>query len=170
MIRTHVLAIRVALVACSIATLFRHCPREVEPVPVRRRGRQPTRTRARRTRPGASDTAGAGADRSHRLVGVGRHRRLALADGDAAEGRLRERADQRRRSPGRRHLGSGQGRARRQRMQGVRRAAIMRVPGRLHITWQDENSLKSRPMRGLRRASALQPSTGHGQCPELSRG
>ena len=36
---------------------------------------------------------GGGADRSHRLLGVGRHRRLALPDGDAAQGRLPGRAD-----------------------------------------------------------------------------
>ena len=46
---------------------------------------------------GAAKTPRAGrADRSHRLLGVDRHRRLALPDGDAAQGRLPERPAQRR--------------------------------------------------------------------------
>src|SRR5262249_60028988 len=45
-------------------------------------------------------------DRSHRLLGVNRHGGLALPDDDAAQGRLRERAAQRRRAEGRRRVGS----------------------------------------------------------------
>ena len=65
-----------------------------------------------------------------------------MADGDAAEGRLRERADQRRSSrvadtwdPAKDEREGNACKA-----YGV--AGIMRVPGRLHITWQDENTLK----------------------------
>ena len=54
---------------------------------------------------GAADTAGVGADRSDRVLGVDRQRGLAMADGHAAEGRLRQRADQSRGPQGRRHVG-----------------------------------------------------------------
>ena len=61
-----------------------------------------------------------GAARHHRLLGVGGQRGLALADGDAAQGRLREPAAQRRGRARGRRLESGAGEAGR-RVQAVRR-------------------------------------------------
>ncbi len=67
-------------------------------------------TRWRRRRTGsATDSSGVGADRCQRLLGVDRQRGLAMADGDAAEGRLRERADQSRGPQGRRYVGHVEG-------------------------------------------------------------
>ena len=149
MIRSNVVAIRVAVITCSIATLFRRCRRVGKPGrPAPAAPAQPAPGRGGRGQEapdpsGAADSANAGADRPDRLVGVGRHGRLALADGDAAEGRLRERADQRRK---RRTVADTWDPAKDEREGNACRAygvaGIMRVPGRLHITWQDENTLK----------------------------
>ena len=72
------------------------------------------------------------AGRPHRLLGVGRHRRLALADGDAGQGRLRGRAAERR--PAARSARRGIRRRTRRRASSAGPTAppaIMRVPGRL---------------------------------------
>ena len=82
------------------------------------------------------------AGRPHRLLGDRRHRRLALPDGDAGEGRSSERAAERRGQRAREHLGSGEGRGRRRQCKAYGAAGVMRVPGRLHITWQDDTTLK----------------------------
>ena len=76
--------------------------------------------RGRPTARRATDGEGGGGVRSHRVLGSADHGRLALPHGDAAEGRLRQRAAHRRRPPRRRHLGPRQGRRRRQSVQGVR--------------------------------------------------
>ena len=55
--------------------------------------------------------------RSHRQLGVCRHRRVALAHDDAEEGRLHQHSDLRRRAPRRGPLGSGERRL----VQGLRR-------------------------------------------------
>ena len=118
--------------------------------PIARRGDRRVRGRSRRSRCSRSAAAAArrrrarrrASSRSHRLLGVARHRGLALADGHAAEGRLPERSAQRRGTTGRGRLGSGEGRSGRRAVQGVRRGGIMRMPARLHITWEDDNTLK----------------------------
>ena len=95
-----------------------------------------------------------------------RHRRLALSDGDAGEGRSSERAAQCRRVT-------------RWRTAGIRRrtkpagdqckaygaAGVMRAPGRLHITWQDDTTLKIETEAGtqtrlLRFGPAGAPASG----------
>jgi hypothetical protein len=49
--------------------------------------------------------------------------------------------------------------------------AIMRVPGRLHITWQDERTLKIETDAGTQtRLLHFGPSTGSGQAPSTSSG
>ena len=83
---------------------------------------------------------GGRADRSDRLLGVARHRGLALADGDAHQGRFGERADQPGGQADHEQLGSGEGRSRGQPVQGLRRAgdhararpAAHHVAGRQH--------------------------------------
>ena len=89
--------------------------------------------------PGApAARASGGAGRPHRNVGVGRHRGLGVADGDAEEGRRRERAAQSRGTPRRRPVGPSK--------DGLCEAygvgGIMRMPGRLRISWQDDSTLK----------------------------
>ena len=71
--------------------------------------------------PHRRDAARRGAGRLHRLLGVGRHRGLALADGDAGQRRLRRHAAQRRRPARSASVGPGEGRSRRQAVQGLRR-------------------------------------------------
>ena len=106
---------------------------------VRDAGRWPQRGAAPAGRRRHRPRARARADRSHRLLGVDRQRRLALAHGDAAEGRLCQRAAQRRkerRSPTR---GTP---AKDGSCEAYGAAGLMRMPTRLHITWQDDNTLK----------------------------
>ena len=92
---------------------------------------------------GAADAARAVAGRSDRPVGLARHRRLAMADGHAAQGRRAVPAGER-------------GRAARWRPSGIRLAdaaageacraygagGILHLPGRLRISWQDDTTLK----------------------------
>ena len=101
--------------------------------------------RRRRRQGGGHVAVGArrGADRPHGLLGVVRHRELALPDGDARQGRIPPysalspaalpiinawdpAADER---AGNQCKSYGAG-------------AIMSVPGRLHITWQDADTLR----------------------------
>ncbi len=83
-----------------------------------RAGPRGTRRRAR----AAADAEGGGAHRRHRLLGVGRHGRLALPHGHADEGRLSGRADDAGRAQDRRRVGSGEGRSVGRAVQVVRRA------------------------------------------------
>ena len=83
------------------------------------RGRPPPPVRTGGDPPPSAESGGA--DRSDRLLGLDRHRGLALSDGDADEGRLPGRADERRGAQGCRRLGSGRRRSRRQPVQVVRR-------------------------------------------------
>ena len=103
-------------------------------------------------------SAGAGhrarhfADRSHRQLGVDRHGRLALPHGDAAR-RATTRAC---RSTPRRAPSRTRGIRRRTKPPATRasrtaRRNIMRVPGRLHISWQDDTTLKIETDAGSRR-------------------
>ena len=62
-------------------------------------------------------------DRPHRLLGVGRHARLAMAHGHAGERRLREHSDHARSEESGRQLGSGEGRSR------GRAVQVLRSPG-----------------------------------------
>ena len=93
--------------------------------------------------PAAGSRARACADRSDRQLGVDRDGGLALPHGDAAQGRLRERAAQ----CGRARAWPTHGIRRRTRPPATRASRtaprnIMRVPGRLHISWQDDTTLK----------------------------
>ena len=82
----------------------------------------PRRTGSRSRRATCSaDTAIDGADRSHRQLGRHHLRGLALAHGDAAQGRLPEHSDQHGRAARRRSVGSGEGRSGRRTVQGLRR-------------------------------------------------
>ena len=63
----------------------------------------------------------AAAHRSHRLLGVGHHRRLEVPDGHAEEGRVRDAAAERRGPEGGDTLGPGARRSRRRAVPGVRR-------------------------------------------------
>ena len=83
-----------------------------------------------------------GTDRSHRHLGVGRHRGLALAHGDAAEGRCRERAGERRRTQGRAGWDLAADNAGGNQCKAFGVGGIMRQPGRLRISWQDDETLK----------------------------
>ena len=108
--------------------------------PCSRSGRGgPRPGRGTRSRSGAATNApGASANRSHRLVGLGRHGRLAVAYGDAGQRRLRQPADQQRRASGRRYVGSREGREGRQCVQGCTEQprscacrAVCTSPGRM---------------------------------------
>ncbi len=59
-----------------------------------------------------------------------------------ARGRSSKRPAQRSGQRPRQQLGSGEGRSRRGAVQSVRAAGVMRAPGRLHVTWQDDTTLK----------------------------
>ena len=76
-------------------------------------------------------------------------RRLALAHGHAGQGRLRERADHARGAEDRRRLGSGERRSRRRAVQSLRRAGDHGGASPLHITWQDDNTLKVETDAGM---------------------
>ena len=99
--------------------------------PARARGRTGCRSRlarrnVRRTarwsaRRSASSAKGRRADRSDGLLGVRRHRRLALPHGDAGQGRLPGRADDARGAQGCGRVGSGRRRSRGQPVQELRR-------------------------------------------------
>ena len=68
------------------------------------------------------------------VLGLGHHRGLALAHGDAGQGRCGQRAAQSRRPPSGRRVGSGQGRGRRPAVQGLRRARDPAAPhARAHL-------------------------------------
>ena len=66
-----------------------------------------------------------------------RWRMVTPAKGDFAGG-----AAQRRRPQAWSGLGSGEGRSRGHQCKAYGAAGIMRMPGRLHITWQDDTTLK----------------------------
>ena len=84
-----------------------------------------------------------GAGRSDRPVGLGRDRRLALAHGHAAQGRLRQRAAERRGPQGCRRLGSRTPTTPPAISAGpLAPPALMRMPMRVRISWQDDNTLK----------------------------
>ena len=102
--------------------------------------------RCTRIPPGGSDHGkGRRPRRSHRLLGFGGDRRLALAHGDAAQGRRRQHSDQCGSAQNRGCVGSGEGRSGRLAVQGLwcaRRHADSRPPphhvaGRQHA--QDRN-------------------------------
>ena len=98
--------------------------------------------RARRAA-AAALAARRGAGRLHRLLGVGRHRGLALAHGDA--GARATSPACRSTPPPARSVRPGIRRRTRPRAISARPTAppaIMRMPGRLHITWQDDTTLK----------------------------
>ena len=111
----------------------------------------------------ASRSAQAGqghrAHRSDRLLGFHRQRRLALPHDRGAQGRFRRRALESSRPEGRQGMGSGQGRSRRQSMQGLRRgwsdahthAPAHHLAGRQHA--QDRSGC-----RNANASSALRPS------------
>ena len=41
---------------------------------------------------------------------------------------------------------------------------LMRLPGRLHITWQDDRTLEIEPTPGRKRGCVLHPATKSGRC------
>ena len=86
---------------------------------------------------------GGGAHRSHRLLGLRRHRRLALSHGHARERRLPGRADDAR---GARKIADAWDPAKEEASGDLCKSygapALLRVPGRLHITWQDDQTLR----------------------------
>ena len=80
--------------------------------------------------------------RSHRLLGFRHQRRLALAHGHAHQGRLRQHPRERRSPQNRRSWDPAKDEAAGEQCKAYGAPAIMRVPGRVHITWQDDNTLK----------------------------
>ena len=84
----------------------------------------------------------AGPGRSHRLLGVGRHRGLAVSNGDASEGRLSRRADDAGRAQDADSWDPAKEEASGEVCKAYGAPALLRVPGRLHITWQDDQTLK----------------------------
>ncbi len=82
------------------------------------------------------------ADRSHRLLGVDRHAGLALAHGDAEERRLPGHSYH----PAARKVADAwdpaKDEAAGEQCKSYGAPALMSVPGRIHITWQDDNTLK----------------------------
>ena len=87
----------------------------------------------------AGPTPRARADRSHRQLGVDRHRRLALPHGDAAaKGDYAACRSTRRRAPIADKWDPAKDEADGNACKSYGAAAIMRVPGRLHISWQDD--------------------------------
>ena len=103
---------------------------------------------------GRADAAHAGADRSHRLLGVDRERGLALADADAAEGGLRERAAQPRGAPRDRGVGLRARAGGCERLQAVRRrrADARAGPPAHHMAGRPN------PEAGIRRGHADAPA------------
>ena len=105
------------------------------------------------------------ADRPHRLLGVDRHAGLALAHGDAGERRL----------PG--HSADPEGRkvadawdpakdeAAGEQCKSYGAPALMSVPGRIHITWQDDTTLKVEPTRACRRDCCTSARSGSPSTP-----
>ncbi len=115
------------------------------------------------------------AGRSDRLLGSGDYRGLALPDGDAAQGRLRERAAQRGRHEGGRRVGSGERHRRRRTVPRVRRrghhaaagAPAHHVAGRQHA----EGGHRQRepgPAVPLRSSSAAPAPRAGRACPLAS--
>ena len=81
--------------------------------------------------------------RSDRLLGFRRHRGLALPHGHASQGRLSERSHDR---GSRKKVADAwdpaKDEAAGEQCKSYGAAGIMRIPERLHITWQDDNTLK----------------------------
>ena len=92
--------------------------------------------------------------RPYRLLGGRRQRRLAPSDGDPAKGDFESlplNAGGRKRAPMRGILAEDDARAA---VQGVRRRRHHRQPGRVHITWQDDNDAEDRFRRRHANAAA----------------
>ena len=110
----------------------------------------------------SADAEGRGPHRPDRLLGVDCQRRLALPHGDARQRRLSGRADDARRGEGRGRVGPGVPTpppGNQCRSYGA--AAIMRVPGRVHITWPDDNTLRLETDAGTQvRTFRFEPSSG----------
>ena len=89
------------------------------------------------------------AGRSHRLLGERRDRGLALSDGDAGAGRPSERAAQRRgQRASRTAWDPAKDEAAGEQCRAYGAAGVMRAPGRLHITWQDDSDAEDRDGSG----------------------
>ncbi len=127
----------VVLVACALTPLQGQAPAPARPVAAPGAGRRPPR----------SDTHGQGrrAPRPHWLVGVRRHGRLALPHGDAAQGRLGQRAAEPRGPPRGRHVAARPGRP----VRSASAPAPACAPGRLHVTWENDNTLRVETDAGL---------------------
>ena len=119
--------------------------------------------------PAAADGEGVGADRSHRLLGRLRHRRLALPHGHA--GRRATTAACRSRKEALQIVNAwdpAADEAAGNQCKSYGAAAIMRVPGRIHVTWQDDNTLARRhrcrhadaalPVRAVARPRTAKPT------------
>ena len=107
-----------------------------------RRRQLPTPARRARRRPRRRHRGGR-RNRPHRLLGVRDHRRLEVPDGHAQERRVR-RADAECRRPQDRRQAWDPARdeAAGEQCRAYGAANIMRCPTRLHITWQDDNTLR----------------------------
>ena len=87
-------------------------------------------------------TSTGGADRSRRLLGIADHRRLKVPHGHARQGRVRRDAAERRGAQAGRELGSAKDEAAGEQCRAYGAGGIMRLPGRLRISWQDDTTLK----------------------------
>ncbi len=79
---------------------------------------------------------------SHRILGVDRYRRLALSHGDAGQGRFPSIPLN---AEGRKVANAwdpAKDEAAGEQCKSYGAGNIMRTPGRIHITWQDDNTLK----------------------------
>ncbi len=81
-------------------------------------------------------------DRPDGLLGFGRYGRLALSDGDARAGRLQRRADDGGRGKIADAWDPAKDEAAGDQCKSYGAPNILRVPGRLHVTWQDDQTLK----------------------------
>ena len=123
----------------------------------RRRTAQRTGERCR-----AGVAARGRADRSHGLLGGGRQRGLAASNGDAAQRRLREPADQRRRPARRGRVGPERGQRGRAAMQSVRRRRHHAAAGpaahhlgrRRHVAASSSTRARKRGSSSSERAAA----------------
>ena len=122
----------------------------------RRPGRGAARARARWPRRSSANAARRGRLRPHRNVGRGRHGRLAVAHGDAAEERRRQRAAQRAKGGRSRRPGISI-RTTPRVTSAVPSAlpAIMRQPLRVQISWQDDRTLKLETDAGQQTTAVL---------------
>ena len=93
-------------------------------------------------RPPAGAARSGGADRYHRPLGVARHRRLALADGHAAEGRHPLPAGERRGPQAAEQWDPAKDEAAGEACKAYGAGGIMHLPGRLRITWENDTTLK----------------------------